>query len=114
MLSGCNRISCDTGIGTCDEKKWSDPNYDIISVSAYNYTDYEIGRFYLIPIDKNDIAFGAMAPGANRTPRGAKRWVGGGGSSPALAWDLRWKSPHKFKVCRLRVVDEKVLSVGAD
>jgi hypothetical protein len=105
ILVGCAK---EESFSTGDDSKWNDPNFKIIHVSAYNYTDYEIGRTYLLPPKVNDIANAAMIGGAEMTKPDAARWVLSGGNSPDLAWDLRWHPPVKLKIWWLRIVDEKL------
>ena len=103
------------GIAPGEIKKWNDPNFDIIGIGAYNYTDHDIYDVFILPPDKSDIAFAATGGGGQTAPRDAQRWQLDGASSPDLAWDYRWTTPRRFKVWWLRAVDMKVLSaVGAE
>ena len=86
------------GIGPGQVEKWNDPNFDIIGVGAYNYTDHDIYDVFILPPDKNDIEFAANASGAPTTRRGAERWGLHGASGANLAWDYRWATPKRFKV----------------
>nr|WP_249183571.1 DUF3304 domain-containing protein [Burkholderia ambifaria] len=93
--------------------KWNDPNYDIITVGSFNYTDYDIYGVYLLPPDRNSLDDAASADGARATPRSAKYWSGGGGSRASLAWDFRWKTPKTFKVWWERVVDKRAMEASS-
>jgi hypothetical protein len=112
LLGGCKKTadttSADDGVGTRNLATWNDPNFNIITVGSYNYTDYDIGAVFLMPTDKNDIKYAGETSGPFATKQGALSWSASSGSGPALAWDLRWKAPHKFKVWWFRVVDEKL------
>lgn len=107
FVSGCgqNKVERD-GYGPGETEKWRDGNFRIITVGAYNYTEYDIGTVFLLPPDKNDIDYAAITGGGRATPSNASGWHGASGSSPALAWDLRWSSPKRFKVWWFRVVDK--------
>ena len=101
------------GIAPGEIKKWNDPNFDIIGVGAYNYTDHDIYDVFILPPDKNDIAFAADASGAPATRRGAQRWGLHGASGANLAWDHRWATPKQFKVWWFRIVDKDAYSASA-
>jgi hypothetical protein len=105
-LSGCVQNKAEReGYGPGETEKWQDPNFKIIGVGSYNYTDYDIYGVYLLPPGKQDIDFAATGIGRRATRMGATRWDGGAGGTANLAWDLRWTSPKKFKVWWERVVD---------
>ena len=109
LLTGCKSSDAERiekeGIAPGEVNKWGDPNFRIISVGAFNYTDYDIYGVFVMPAEKNDIDFAAESHGQRATRRDESRWEGGLGSSPALAWDLRWRAPKKFKVWWHRVTD---------
>jgi hypothetical protein len=106
-LSGCSQNKVEReGYGPGETEKWEDPNFRIIAVGAYNYTDYDIGTVFLLPPDKKDIDYAASTSGGRATESNASKWEGGVEGRPALAWDLRWKSPKKFKIWWFRVVDK--------
>jgi hypothetical protein len=111
LLGGCKKTaettSVDDGVGTGNLATWNDPNFEIITVGAYNYTDYDIYDIYLLPLDKNDIKYAGSRSGVQATQRSEKVW-NASSSGPALAWDLRWKAPHKFKIWWLRSFDKKL------
>jgi hypothetical protein len=111
LLGGCKKTaetdSADDGVGTGNPATWNDPNFEIITVGAYNYTDYDIYDIYLLPLDKNDIKYAGSRSGVQATQRSEKVW-NASSSGPALAWDLRWKAPHKFKIWWLRSFDKKL------
>jgi hypothetical protein len=111
LVVGCTKLE---SFSTGDDSKWRDPNFKIIPITTYNYTNHEIGRTYILPPKANDIENAAMIGGAEMTKPNATSWVQSGGNSPDLAWDLRWKPPQRLKVWWLRVVDEKVLSKSSD
>ncbi|MDR2853475.1 MAG: DUF3304 domain-containing protein [Burkholderiaceae bacterium] len=112
LLAACdpmNKIEKES-LGPGESAKWSDAdNFDIISVTSYNYTDYDIYDVYLLPPDKNSLDYAADGTGARATRRDEKRWRGGGlGGRAALAWDFQWATPKKLKVWWLRVADKKI------
>ena len=110
LLGGCLRSTSEKeGLGPGEVDKWNDPNFGIIDVGAYNYTDYDIYDVFILPPDKSDIKFAADASGHRAVPHGAERWAYGGGS-PNFAWDYRWSIPKKFKVWWLRIVDMKAFT----
>jgi hypothetical protein len=108
LVGGCKQSNCDTGVSTCDDSKWRDPNYKIIGIGAYNYTEHDIYSVYILPTDKNDIDFAGQTSVGRGTAKDAKKWSGQGGSGANMAWDLRWNAPYKFKVWWLRMVDPKL------
>lgn len=106
VASGCGQNKMEReSYGTGETEKWKNPNFRIIGVGSYNYTDYDIYGVYLLPINKSDIDFAAIGIGRRATAAQAIRWDGGHGGNAGLAWDLRWKSPKQFKVWWERVVD---------
>jgi hypothetical protein len=108
LLSGCQKTvemaSKEEGIGTGNRATWNDPNFEIITVGVYNYTDSDIYGLFILPLDKNDIKYAGEAAGSSGTPLGAASWSGSS-NGPVLAWDLHWKAPHKFKIWWERIVD---------
>ena len=105
-LSGCSRNKAEQeSYGPGEIDKWQDPNFKIIGIGAYNYTDYDIGTVFLLPPDKNDIDYASRGHGQRATRRDETDWEGGYGMGASLAWDFRWKAPRKFKVWWVRVVD---------
>jgi hypothetical protein len=108
LLTGCNpsaaeRIEKD-GIGPGEVNKWSDPNFEILAVGAYNYTDHDIYGAYILPLERNDIDYAAHAAGGRAEPPNSTTWDRTP-SGPGLAWDKRWSTPRKFKVWWHRVTD---------
>jgi hypothetical protein len=99
---------CDD-IGTCSTSKWNNPNFEIITVASYNYTDYDIYGVYLLPLDKSSLDHAAHGSGNRATRRDEAQWEGLG-SGPGLAWDYRWPTPRQFKVWWLRVTDQSIYS----
>ena len=107
-VGGCKNNSADEDdISPGEGNKWRDPNFEILTIGTFNYTDYAIYGLYLMPLNKNDIDFAAAAGVREAQPRSATEWEMGS-SGPALAWDLRWKSPRKFKVWWERVFDKEL------
>lgn len=107
-IGGCkNNGGEGESVSPGDGDKWRDQNFEILTIGAFNYTDYDIYGLYLMPPEKNDIEFAAQAGVGEATPRTATSWEGGS-SGPALAWDRRWKSPRTFKVWWERVFDKKL------
>lgn len=108
LTSACSQERQDgEGIAPGEVKKWNDPNFELIGVGAYNYTDHDIYDVFILPADKNDIAFAAAGSGGRTAPRNAENWRLNGAASPNLAWDYRWATPKRFKVWWFRVVDLK-------
>jgi hypothetical protein len=111
LLAACDPMSKieKESLGPGESVKWSDTdNFDIISVTSYNYTDYDIYGVYLLPPDKNSLDYAAAGTGARATRRDAQQWDGGGlGGRASLAWDFRWTTPKKFKIWWMRVADKK-------
>lgn len=108
LLAGCKssdgeRIEKE-GLAPGEVNKWSDPNFEILAVGAYNYTEYDIYGSYLLPLDKNDLDYSAPTGSGRAMPRNATRWEHSG-SSPALAWDTRWTTPRRFKLWWHRITD---------
>jgi hypothetical protein len=101
ILVGCAK---EESFSTGDDSKWNDPNFKIITVGTYNYTDDAIFGVFILPVDKNDIDFAGRTSAGNPVPKNATRWEQNG-SGPALAWDLRWRPPQKFKIWWKRVFD---------
>jgi hypothetical protein len=102
ILVGCAK---EESFSTGDDSKWNDPNFKIITVGTYNYTDDAIFGVFILPVDKNDIDFAGTTGVGYPVPKNATRWESSGGNSPALAWDVRWKPPQKFKIWWERVFD---------
>jgi hypothetical protein len=114
MLGACGDSSTEMkGLSPETNKQWSDPNYMIIGVGAYNYTDYDIYNVYVLPKGGNDIRYAALGTGQRAAPKDAMRWDVEGPFGANLVWDLRWSTPRKFKVWWFRVVDASVYSASA-
>ena len=108
LISACRQDRHESeSIAPGEIEKWNDPNLEIIGIGAYNYTDHDIYDVFILPPDKNDIAFAAAGSGGRTAPRNAEQWRLNGAASPNLAWDYRWTTPKKFKVWWFRVVDMK-------
>jgi hypothetical protein len=112
LLVGCKKAAPDESLAPGELAKWNDSNVDIISVGAYNYTDYDIYDVFLLPPDKSDLSFAASGHGARAIPRDEDRWALGGASGANLAWDYRWTTPRKFKVWWFRIVDKNAYSAS--
>jgi hypothetical protein len=107
VMSGCGQNKVEReGYGPGEIEKWEDPNFRIITIGAYNYTDYDIGTVFLLPPDKSDIDYAARTGGGKATGNDASSWQYDSGSGPALAWDLRWPRPKRFKVWWFRITDK--------
>lgn len=107
-VAGCTNNSAEgDSVSPGEHKKWQSSNFEILPIGAYNYTDYDIYGLYLMPVDKNSIMFAAEAGVREAQPRSAKHWEMGS-SGPALAWNRRWKSPHKFKIWWHRVFNKEM------
>jgi hypothetical protein len=109
LLAGCKGGGENErdSIAPGEVEKWNDPNFSILTINSFNYTDDDIFGLYVLPTDKNDIAYAARGSVGTAIPRGANHWEGGG-SGPALAWDRRWSAPRKFKVWWKRVFDQSL------
>jgi hypothetical protein len=94
---------CDD-IGTCSTSKWNDPNFNIINVASYNYTNYDIYGVYLLTPEKNSLDSAAHGYGNRATRHDEAQWEGPK-SGAGLSWDYRWQTPKRFKVWWHRVVD---------
>lgn len=106
---GCSVNDADKeSLGPDAIAKWRDPNIKIIAVGAYNYTDYDIYGVFLLPPERDSIEYAARTTGRRATADSESQWDGGPGSSPSLAWDLRWKTPKRFKVWWHRVTDAEL------
>ncbi len=106
LITACSRADPEAeSFGTGASSKWNDPNYDIITAGAYNYTDYNIFNVWLLPPSSNSLDDAASDDGALPTLPNATAWSGGGGMQPSIAWDMRWKTPKTFKVWWQRIVD---------
>lgn len=112
-VAGCwNNKAGSDGVDPGEHNKWKDPNIEIIPIGSVNYTDYAIYGIYLMPPGKSNIDLAARASVGEPQPRGATNWEMRS-SGPAVAWDLRWKVPKRFKVWWERVVDKgKYLESG--
>lgn len=111
LVLGCKRNgSGDESHGPDELLGLNDANIDVISVGAYNYTDYDIYDVFLLPPDKHDIRFAASASGSSAIPRDENEWSMAGGAGADLAWDYRWKLPRKFKIWWFRIVDKEAFS----
>ncbi len=109
-VGGCKNNGADEDdISPGEGNKWRDPNFEILTVGAFNYTDYAIYGLYLLPLHKNDIDAAAAASVGEPQPRGARDWHMHS-SGPAVAWDRRWKSPRRFKVWWERVIDKELFN----
>jgi hypothetical protein len=108
LLTGCQPSDAlrfeKEGISPGEVNKWGDPNFRIMAVGAYNYTDYDIYGSYLLPLEKNDIDYAAHAAGGRAQPPDSAGWERTR-SGPGLAWDKRWATPRKFKVWWHRITD---------
>jgi hypothetical protein len=104
LLVGCTKLE---SFSTGDDSKWRDPNFKIITVGTYNYTDDAIFGVFILPVDKNDIDFAGQTSVGYPVRKDATSWEQNG-SGPALAWDLRWKPPQKFKIWWERVFDPAI------
>jgi hypothetical protein len=107
LLGGCGKTTLENEtLAPGEVAKWNDPNFEIIGVGAYNYTDYDIYDVFVLPKSKSDIKFAADASGGRATSKGSKKWgFSGGGAN--FAWDYRWTTPKTFKVWWFRIVDMK-------
>ncbi|WP_161974618.1 DUF3304 domain-containing protein [Piscinibacter terrae] len=113
-LSGCIHDKTDEqSLAPGDVAKWNDPNYAIVGIGTFNYTNDDLFDTFVLPVDKSDIKFAALASGNRATPRDEKEWWMHAPSSPDLAWDYRWTTPKAFKVWWLRVFDRETYSRSA-
>jgi hypothetical protein len=95
------------GFGPGELKRWNDPNYAILAVRSYNYTNHDIYGVYILPVDQTDIEYAGTATGGRAVPKSSSAWEMEG-SGPGFAWDRRWTSPIQLKLWWHKIVDAEL------